>query len=413
MGQTADVLIVGAGIIGLCTALQLAKRARLRVTVLEKGNSLGCGSSGDSSAVCRHLYTHGAMVELARDGISSYKNWAGFLETYRPPAAEFQQTGVLWLGTPTKYWHEEQQRLADHRVNAEVIGDTDLSARFPAINPCLLQPDFETGEAHNCTGGGRHLLETEAGYMDPQYALEDLAAALADKGVRISFGTQVCRLLTSGGKITGAACEDGSEYHADCVVNTSGPWCNKLLQQVSLADRWPLVPTRIQVIYLDRPQEVVGDLPVCVDLTSGVYFRPQNRGQQIIAGSTLEEDEQERVSDPDIYNKLADDDFTAVKLHALHHRLPALPYRGKVGGYSGLYTINTADMHPLLGPTPVEGFMVANGFSGHGFKLAPAVGSLLAQAITQIHLPGDTAVPMDFLGWERTPIPLAAKNVLA
>ena len=121
------------------------------------------------------------------------------------------------------------------------------------------------------------------------------------------------------------------------------------------------MPTRIQVLYLDRPNEVAGELPVVGDLESGIYFRTQSRGQQQIVGSTLEEDEKETIEDPEDFNRLADGSFAAVKLHALHHRLSAPSYRGKVGGYSGLYTINQAGMHPVIGRTPVAGFFVANG----------------------------------------------------
>ena len=82
-------------------------------------------------------------------------------------------------------------------------------------------------------------------------------------------------------------------------------------------------------------------------------------------------------------------------------------------GIAGLYTINREDVHPVLGPSGVPGFWVANGFSGHGFKLAPAVGSLIAQAITGSRLEEDVDVPLDFLSIDRAPISVAAKSVLA
>jgi glycine/D-amino acid oxidase-like deaminating enzyme len=84
-----------------------------------------------------------------------------------------------------------------------------------------------------------------------------------------------------------------------------------------------------------------------------------------------------------------------------------------VTGVAGLYTVNREDVHPVVGPTEVEGFWVANGFSGHGFKLAPALGSMLAQAVTGLSMEFDTDVPMSFLSVDRQPIDLAVKNVLA
>ena len=90
----------------------------------------------------------------------------------------------------------------------------------------------------------------------------------------------------------------------------------------------------------------------------------------------LAEDEEE-VVDPDDYRRNADAAFRDTKIHGLHHRLPELPHRGGLSGIAGLYTINRQDVHPVLGPTELKG--VANGFSGHGFKLAPMIGSMIAK----------------------------------
>ncbi len=140
---------------------------------------------------------------------------------------------------------------------------------------------------------------------------------------------------------------------------------------------------------------------------------PACSGQQIVVGSVLAEDEEEVVPDPDNFQREADDDFQHLKLHVLHHRLPALPYRGRVRGYCGLYTMNRDDVHPVLGPTPIKGFWIANGFSGHGFKLAPAIGSLLAQAVTGDKRDFDTAVPLSYFAIDRAPIKADTKTVLA
>jgi glycine/D-amino acid oxidase-like deaminating enzyme len=167
------------------------------------------------------------------------------------------------------------------------------------------------------------------------------------------------------------------------------------------------------MLYRDRPPELPGEIPVTADLEGGIYFRTQNRGQQLIVGSVLEEDEQEAVSNPDDFDRDADEDFRHVKLHILHHRLPGLAAHGKVMGYSGLYTMNRDDVHPVVGATAVDGFWVANGLSGHGFKLAPAIGSMVAAALTGDRLATDTSIPIEFFAIDREPIRLESKNVLA
>ena len=170
---------------------------------------------------------------------------------------------------------------------------------------------------------------------------------------------------------------------------------------------------RDQVMYRDRPETLRGHIPVTADLAGGIYFRTQNNGRQLVIGSVREEDEREVIADPDNFRTDTDDDFEVLNLHVLHHRLPGLPYSGRVRGYCGLYTTNLEDVHPIVGATEVDGFWVANGFSGHGFKLAPAIGSMLAQALTGERRDFDTDVPLSFLGVDRQPIGVGSKNVLA
>ena len=414
MNGTADVVIIGAGIMGMCTAMQISKRSSASIVVLDKGRGPGEGSTGASSAICRHKYTHQQMVQLANDGISAYRAWPEFLDNGQP-LAKFQKTGVLWLSDGATDWPTlESNRLNGIGIKASVLSDQDLKDRYPALNPCTVSPDLKTGEAHTCVSGGSHLLELDGGYMDPADTLQDLITTSCERGVDVRFKTEVSSILVKGDKVSGIELDSGSQIHSRSVVNAAGPWCNHFFEQLGLKNTWPLVATRAQILYLDRPEEVKEALPVCVDPLGGIYFRTQNHGQQIIVGTILEEDEREIVAQPDEFNRLVDDIFTHTKLHALHHRLPSLPYRGKIGGYSGLYTTNLSDVHPIVGRTPIDGFFVANGFSGHGFKLGPAIGSLLAQAITgQKSADFDTSVDSQFLAFDRLPILLDSKSILA
>ena len=175
---------------------------------------------------------------------------------------------------------------------------------------------------------------------------------------------------------------------------------------------WNLVPTRVQVLYRDLPEEVPRPIPVVGDGSTGIYFRPESADQQLLMGSLLEEDEQEEV-DPESYSRVADRSFVDVKIHALHDRIPSLPYRGTVSGMAGLYTINRQDVHPVIGPTSIEGFGVANGFSGHGFKESQMVGGMVAKWLTGETADWDTSVPMEFFSIERDPIEVDEKTVLA
>jgi sarcosine oxidase, subunit beta len=199
---------------------------------------------------------------------------------------------------------------------------------------------------------------------------------------------------------------------AGMVINAAGPWCNQLNRMAGADLRWTLHPTRVQTLNRDWPADL-GPIPVAADSSTGIYFRPDLGGQQVLIGSVLPEDEEEVVDDPDDYKRSPDAGFRELKMAAFHHRVPSLAARGKVAGIAGLYTINREDVHPVIGPTEVDNFWVASGFSGHGFKLAPGIGSMIAQAITGTSLADDTDVPMSFFAVDRQPISVAVKHVLA
>lgn len=411
--KTYDVVIAGAGIIGLSIAWQLARRSGLRIAVVDKGRGVGEGSTGASSAICRVRYSIDETLLLARDGINAYRHWSAYTGL-RKPAATFHQEGVLWMPGGDRGWADvEQKRMQKFGVASEVLDDADIAERFPSLNSCTLAPDLETGEDHDCEGGSRNLFENEGGYVDPMAAAQDLVEACRGAGVEVCFRTEVIAIDVAGGRVTGVSLNDGTMLATPLVINAAGPWCNRLSGLAGLELPWTLVPTRIQVLYRDRPDSLRGHIPVTADLAGGIYFRTQNNGQQLVVGSVREEDEREAVANPDDFVRETDEAFEAVNLHALHHRLPGLPSTGRVRGYCGLYTTNLQDVHPIVGPTAIDGFWVANGFSGHGFKLAPAIGSLLAQALTGERRDFDTDVSPAFLGVDRAPIGLASKNVLA
>ena len=215
-----------------------------------------------------------------------------------------------------------------------------------------------------------------------------------------------------GGTVVGVHLADGTIVEGDLVINAAGPWCNRLNDLAGVEHRWSLTPTRIQTVYREWPAEL-GRIPIGADSNTGIYFRPESNGSMLLVGSVLAEDEEEIVDDPDNFKTTPDADFIEMKLAAIQHRIPALELRGVPTGVAGLYTINREDVHPIVGPSGVAGFWVANGFSGHGFKLAPAIGSMVAQAVTGEVVEGDTDVPMDFFAFDRSPIDIAAKSVLA
>ena len=407
----ADVVVVGAGIIGSSIAYQLARHG-VSVIALDKGAGPAEGSTGASSSICRCRYTHPEVVRLAFHGQQAYRDWAEF--TGLPEVRSgLHRVGVLWLmGESAETVDAAVAKLAGEGVAAANLGPEAVVSEFPAVNDCVAPFDL-TGEVdHVCAPGEAYLYEVDGGYADPVGANQDLIDATRARGGEVWFNSRVTGVRGGEGRANGVSLADGTTVSADLVINAAGPWCNGLNRLAGVDLRWTLTPTRIQTVYRSWPEHL-GRLPVGADSSTGIYFRPESGGQQVMVGSVLPEDEEEIVEDPDDFKRVPDADFTQMKLASFHHRIPMLEPRGDVSGIAGLYTINREDVHPVVGPTERDGFWVANGFSGHGFKLAPAIGSMLAQAVTGERTDFDTDVPMGFFSVDREPIDVAVKNVLA
>ncbi|MFV1970098.1 MAG: NAD(P)/FAD-dependent oxidoreductase [Acidimicrobiia bacterium] len=410
--ETTDIVIIGGGIMGMSIAHQVARRSKMSIIVIEKGTGLGEGSTGGSSAITRQRYTRVENVRIARDGNVVWRNWSEY--TGLPdPVGRFHDIGVLWMmNENAAEVEEDRDRLVAEGIDAVMVDAAELAELYPGLSACMVPFDL-TGEVeHECVDGDAFLIERDTGFFDATGALDDVAAAARLGGVDIAMRSEVVDVRVDGGRACGITLGDGSSIDAGLVINAAGPWCNRINAMAGLELPWSLVPTRVQVIYRALPPEVPRPIPVVGDAAGGVYFRPEAGGGQIIVGSILEEDELE-TADPDDYNVAADRAFIDLKIHALHHRIPALPYVGVPGGMASLYTVNRQDVLPIVGPTSMEGFAVVNGFSGHGFKESQMIGSMMAQWITGERADFDTDVPMSFFAVDRDPVDIGDHTVLA
>ena len=410
--ETADVVIIGGGIIGMSIAHQIARRSNLKVIVLEKGVGLGEGSTGGSSAITRQRYSKLESIRVARDGNVIWRNWAEYTGLSEP-VGTLHDIGVLWMMHDSIQGVEaDKDRLVAEGIDAVMVDAADLKKLYPGVSACMVPFDL-TGEIeHECADGDAFLIERDTGFFDATGALLDVATAARAGGVDVRMRTEVVDVSVVGGRATGVTLADGSSIDAPMIVNAAGPWCNRISEMAGLETSWDLVPTRIQVLYRALPADVPRPIPVICDAPGGVYFRPEAGDGQIILGSLLEDDELE-VADPDRYNQAADRAFIDTKIHALHHRLPDLPYLGVPGGMASLYPVNRQDVLPIVGPTAIDGFAVVNGFSGHGFKESQVIASMMAQWITDERADLDTNVPMEFFSIDRDPIDIAEHTVLA
>ncbi len=401
--QTYDAIVIGGGIIGVSSAYHLARRG-LRVAILERGPQVAAGSTGQSSAVVRQRYANAEVVQLAYSSLQMFHDWCEHLEL-KENHSGFSPVGVVWIPAAA---NEHITDVMRHFQKVGVVGGmyavNDLRERYPSLNFCRHALDM-TGASHGCADPTTVFWEPEGGFADPQGTTEDLMRAGAAKGVDLHLRHQVVQIKTAGGVgldggFSCVECTNGETFSCRLLLNACGAWCHGINELVGVTLPMDLRPTRVQIALRDRPAEVSGEIPVFVSASDQIYGRPEANATQFIVGSTDPEDESEAVNDPEQFDTKASQEFRQRMMHKLHHRF-SMSSRGSVRGYAALYTVNTDDWHPIIDAIGPDGYFVANGFSGHGFKLGPSIGALIACRMTGVTLPDDPPVDVCYFAADR------------
>jgi len=354
--MSADVIIVGAGVIGAATAFWLSELGAGDVLVLDRG-AVGSGMSCRSSALVRMHYTFAPEVELAVRSDAMFGRWPAL--TGRSGCV--RRTGFVRIVKPG----EEDALRANvamqraHGARAEVITGTALAELMPSMRTDDVQ----------CAAW-----EPDGGYGDGAVVAGDLLAAARARGVRYRPNSPVRSLLLDAGRVTGVAGADGTTEHAGIVVLAAGVWSPPLLATAGVS--LP-IETEVHEVAVLAHGPGQGAPAACIDSVTQTYFRPEAAGSMTLVGSFAGP----RGAEPDGVPETATADQLAPLVESASYRLPALADAGIARGVTGVYDM-TPDARPLLGPVGgLDGLIVAAGFSGMGFKIAPAVGEAVAGLI--------------------------------
>jgi len=218
--------------------------------------------------------------------------------------------------------------------------------------------------------------EPEGGYADPYLTVNAYAVAARQHGARIHQDTEVTDLLFKRDCVFGVDSTAG-RMEAPAVVNCAGPRGGRVAAMAGV--ELSLIPCRVQTVTMQRPADLPAEHPILVDFVHGGYLRPEI-GDLLVAG-LLDPVEPGTPVDPDDFDADVDRDFQIDLAGRLSRRLPAAADSPITGGYASLYDVSP-DWHPVLDEVPRgSGFYLCTGFSGHGFKLAPAVGMMMADLI--------------------------------
>ncbi|MDQ7819658.1 MAG: FAD-binding oxidoreductase [Armatimonadota bacterium] len=363
---TADAVVVGGGVTGTSAAFQLARRGR-RVILVERG-TVGSGPTGRTAGIIRLHYSYEPLILLAA---RSREVFARF-EDVTGATCDFTRCGFLLLA-PDREMDGLREIVAMQRrlgIEAEVLSPDEVAARFPQ-----LATDDVAGAAW----------EPGSGFADGYATAAGFAAAARRSGADVWEGVTVRALRIEGGRVRGVETTRGP-VDAAAVLVAAGPWTPDLLRAAGVDI--PIQSSRQQVVHLAPPPG--WRLPVVVeDMVLGLYARPE-AGDTVLAG--VLEEEAEQIVQPDAFAPGVDFEFVERIGRLWARRFPTARSAQVRGGFASLYDI-TPDWQPVLGPVPgVEGLFVAAGFSGHGFKLSPAVGEALAAVMVGEQPPVDVSV---------------------
>ncbi|HEX4886192.1 MAG TPA: FAD-binding oxidoreductase [Casimicrobiaceae bacterium] len=358
--EAFDVVVLGAGVVGCSAAWHAAKLGARRVLVVER-RGIAEGTSSQSSGILRTHYSVPENVELARRSFDVFKRFRDYLDD---PDADcgLALCGYLIVGDDGPKSEAIRASLAQQRAMGISAVEID-AAQAREVLPLLRTDDLATFG-----------YEKDAGHADPYLTATAFARAARRLGVQFHLGETVTALLVDGPRITGVR-TDRATYAARSVVSALNVWSNGLLQRATGLDV-PLVAERHEVMALEAPAPYLPHYPVLKDMASPSMIYARCYGtRQLLVSAGLEG----RVVSPDEDQADVPLDVVADIGAQAAHRLPAFETAGVASTWTGLYDV-TPDWNPVLGPLPGwDGLVAAFGFSGHGFKLAPAVGRLLAQ----------------------------------
>jgi len=358
MPETADVVVIGAGVMGASTAFRLAERG-LNVTVVEKGVVAG-GSTAKSSAIIRQHYSNEITARMALFSLRVFQHFAEIVGG----ECGFRPTGFLILASADQAAGMQANLALQQAVGIQTRLLT--TAELRELAPGLAAAE-EVVAAY----------EPESGYADPVLTTTSFMDAARRLGARVHQQTEVTGLRFQGDRVTGVITTRG-EIAAGAVVNTAGPWGARVARMAGL--ELPLQPCRVQIA-LFAPPPGHHPIPLVVaDFVHAIYHRPET-GAMTLVGS-IDPAEANDHADPDAYNEYVDTTFVLDTGERLARRFPYMEAGSSRPGYAGIYDV-TPDWHPIIDePIPGSGFFVAVGHSGHGFKLAPAVGVMVADLVT-------------------------------
>ena len=348
----ADIVIIGGGVMGASAAYHLAKRGVKNIVLLEKEEFFGAGATGRCAGGVRYQFSTEINIRLSLESLP-------MLESFQEEIGQdvnYRQCGYLLIATNEKDAAtfkrnvELQNRLG---VETQLLNAEEVRARLPLMR-------FEDAVA----GTFHH----KDGLVDPNSVVAGYIGAAQKMGVRALNRAEVTRICIEHGEVTAVESTQGP-IQTRHVLNAAGPWAGLVGQLAGVSI--PILPIRRQMFTTNALPEIPADFPFVIDFSRSLYFHREGDG--LLIGMS----NQNQVPG---FDQSVDKEFEFVNLEAALERLPLLERASRVSHWAGLYEV-TPDAHPIFGGSPVKGFTICAGFSGHGFMHGPVAGKLMAEYI--------------------------------
>ncbi|MGM0420766.1 MAG: NAD(P)/FAD-dependent oxidoreductase [Bacillota bacterium] len=353
MKSSAEVVIIGGGVVGLATAYNLARQGMKDVVVLEK-DFLGSGATGRCGAGIRQQWGTEMNCRLARRSMDIFENMNEILDTEKD--IELKQQGYLLLA----FSEEEQEQF---QKNIELQNRENIPSR--GITPTEAKEIVPHLNLEGITGAAFCPTDGHANPFLVVKAYEDAARRL---GVEIKTYTEALAIKRENDKITGVKTDKGF-IRTDKVMNAAGGYSCKIGEMVGLD--LPVKPERHEIMVTERVEPFQG--PMVMSFSYNIYCQQTPEGPFLMGFGDPDE--------PASFNRNSSWQFIEEMSRKAAKLLPPLGNLRVVRQWAGLYNI-TPDRQPIITESKeVPGFYMAIGFSGHGFMIAPMTGEIMADII--------------------------------
>jgi sarcosine oxidase subunit beta len=365
MAETADVVIIGGGIVGASVAYHLAEANFKNVIILERESAQCLGSTGRATGGVRAQFATDINIRMSRysiDFIAHFEEATGHSAGYDP-------AGYLFVATTERelqYLKANCERQQKEGVtNVEIIGADDIASMIPQLH------------MDDVMGGS--FCQTD-GFVAPLNILRGFTERARERGVRLWLETEVIGIRVEAGAVSGVETTRGV-IHTRAVVNSTGAWAAGVARLAGV--EIPVVPLRRQLVSTKPVVGMPARFPMVIDMSDGFHFRPDPQAGATPGVLLARPDPEETPG----FKTEFDEEFAGKILPRAISRLPCLAEAEleQARCRAGLYEM-TPDHHAIIGEAPdVRGLFLANGFSGHGVMHSPATGRVMAELILDGH----------------------------